>query len=68
MKAKKIDKQERLKRAAIVKMKYQIMAGKLDDGFKTVYEGVLQDLELEESEVDEYIVSHERELKGICNA
>ena len=67
MKAKKIEKQERLKRAAIVKMKYQIMAGKLDDGFKTVYEGVLQDLELDESEVDEYIASHEPELKGICN-
>jgi hypothetical protein len=67
MKNKQRDKQDRLKKAAIVKVKYKLMAGKLDDGFKMIFDGVLKDLDLEESEVDGYIESHAQEIKKICS-
>ncbi|HUU03207.1 MAG TPA: hypothetical protein VM425_17370 [Myxococcota bacterium] len=67
MKGKKSDKQERLRKAAIVKMKYQLVAGKLDEGFKMIFGGVLKDLDLEETEVDGYIERHAGEIKKICS-
>ena len=66
MKPKKKTKSDRLKSAAIVKLKYQMLAGSLDTGFQTVFEGVLQDLKLTEEEVDRYIEEHTEELKRAC--
>jgi len=66
MKSKKKTKRDRLKSAAIVKLKYQMLAGTVDDGFQTVFEGVLKDLKLTEEEVDRYIEEHAEELKRAC--
>jgi len=66
MKPRKKTKNDRLKSAAIVKLKYQMLAGSLDAGFRTVFEGVLQDLKLTEEEVDQYIEEHSGELKQAC--
>jgi hypothetical protein len=49
-----------------VKFKYEMMAGKLDDGFKIIYQGVLKDLSLKRDEVDKYIEKNREELKKIC--
>jgi len=66
MKAKKKSRSERLRSAAIVKLKYQMLSGKMDKGFKTVYQGVLSDLGLTEDEVEKYIEAHTEELKQAC--
>ena len=57
---------KRLRSAALVKFKYEMMAGKLDDGFKIIYQGVLKDLSLKRDEVDKYIEKNREELKKIC--
>ena len=59
-------KSERLRSAAIVKLKYQMVTGKMDEGFRTVFKGVLKDLSLTESEVDRYIDQNKEELTRIC--
>jgi hypothetical protein len=66
MKASGKTKNERLRSAAIVKMKYQMLSGTIDKGFETVYRGVLSDLGLTEEEVESYIESHAEELKQAC--
>lgn len=66
MKAAEKSRDERLRAAAIVKMKYQLTTGRMDPGFKTVYDGVLSDLDLGENEVDAYIEKHRNELEKIC--
>jgi hypothetical protein len=66
MKARGKTKNERLRSAAIVKLKYQMLSGKIDGGFEMVFEGVLSDLGLTEEEVDSYIESHAEELKRAC--
>jgi hypothetical protein len=66
-KAIKKSKSERIKSAAIVVTKYQMIAGKIDDGFKTIYQGVLKDLNVTKEEVDEYINNNKNELIDICN-
>jgi hypothetical protein len=66
MTAKKKTRSERLHSAAIVKLKYQMLAGTMDKGFETVYQGVLSDLGLTEEEVDRYISEHAEELKQAC--
>lgn len=66
MKFKKKTKSDRLRSAAIVKLKYQMLAGSLDAGFQTVFEGVLQDLNLTQEEVDRYIEENAEELKRAC--
>lgn len=66
MSAKGKSKGERLKSAAIVKLKYQMIAGTMDKGFQTVYRGVLDDLKLTEEEVDRYIEDHAEELRQAC--
>ena len=63
MTAKRKSRSERLKSAAIVKLKYQMLSGTMDKGFKTVYQGVLSDLGLTEDEVEKYIEAHIEELK-----
>jgi|GEM_PF-2791815 len=59
-------KGDRLRSAAIVKLKYQMLAGRMDGGFQTVFSGVLKDLNLTEDEVDRYIEDHAEELKKAC--
>lgn len=66
MNPKSKTKNERLKSAAIVKLKYQMLAGSMDTGFQTVFSGVLKDLRLTEEEVDRYIEDHADELKKAC--
>ena len=66
MTAKKKSRSERLKSAAIVRLKYQMLSGTMDKGFKTVYQGVLSDLGLTEEEVEKYIEGHTEELKKAC--
>ena len=66
MTAKKKSRSERLKSAAIVRLKYQMLSGTMDKGFKTVYQGVLSDLGLTEEEVEKYIEAHTEELKKAC--
>jgi hypothetical protein len=62
----KKSKSDRLRSAAIVKLKYQMLAGSMDAGFQTVFTGVLKDLKLTEDEVDRYIKDHSEELKKAC--
>jgi hypothetical protein len=63
---KKKSHQERLKSAAIVKYKYSLVTGTLDEGFRIVYQGVLKDLDVKEDEVDRYIAEHQEKLQQIC--
>jgi len=66
MTPKKKSKSDRLKSAAIVKLKYRMLAGSVDTGFQSVFDGVLKDLNLTEEEVDRYIKEHSEELKKAC--
>ena len=66
MTAKRKSRSERLRSAAIVKLKDQMLSGTMDKGFKTVYQGVLSDLGLTEDEVEKYIEAHIEELKKAC--
>ena len=66
MTAKRKSRSERLRSAAIVKLKYQMLTGTMDTGFKKVYQGVLTDLGLTEDEVEKYIEAHTEELKKAC--
>ena len=61
-----MSKQENLRRAAIVKMKYQMLAGCIDTGFSIVFEGVLDDLALTAEEVDAYLKDHFEEVQRFC--
>jgi hypothetical protein len=65
-KSRKKSKQERLRAAAVVKVKYELTAGRLDSGFEFVFKGVLQDLGLTEPEVDEYIEQNREALTEKC--
>jgi len=60
------EKQERLRKAAVVKLKYQLLTGGYDDGFKQIFAGVLADLDLAEDEVDRYLERHRKEIENIC--
>lgn len=60
-------KTKRLESAALVKLKYHLLTGKYDEGFRRIFDGVLQDLELEEKEVDLYIERHRTRLTAICD-
>ena len=66
MKSRGQTKPDRLRKAAIVKMKYLMLTGKMDDGFRAVYEGVLEDLRLKEADVDKYIDKHRAQLEKVC--
>ncbi|HOX43698.1 MAG TPA: hypothetical protein PK668_08870 [Myxococcota bacterium] len=57
---------ERLRAAAVVKLKYCMLSGKIDKGFQTIFDGVLRDFGLEEAEVDRYLDEHREELVRIC--
>lgn len=59
-------RKERLRSAALVRVKYQMLTGGLDQGFMVVYRGVLEDLCVTAEEVDDYIKRHTEELKKAC--
>ncbi|RME27795.1 MAG: hypothetical protein D6806_04040 [Deltaproteobacteria bacterium] len=59
-------KSDRLKSAAIVKLKYQLLTGGLDDGFREIFAGVCRDLDLDEAEVDSYLERNRHELEKLC--
>ncbi len=62
-KKKKID---RLRSAALVKIKYLMNTGKMDEGFRIIFEGVLQDLGLKAKEVDDFIEKNKEKLTRQC--
>lgn len=66
MKSEGKSKPERLRSAAMVKLKYLLSTGKLDSGFKFIFKGVLEDLKLSQEEVDEYIEQNKEELTRQC--
>lgn len=55
-------KTERLFSAAVLRRGFQLQDGQYKEGFRFVYEGVLRDLGLDESEVDEYLAKHQDEV------
>ena len=65
-KSKSRSREERLRSAAVVKLKYLQTVGRLDAGFKMVFQGVLEDLKLNEADVDAFIEAHREELTQLC--
>lgn len=63
---KKRTPEERLRAAAIVKLKYELDTGHLDEAFRSVYQGVLSDLGLKEADVDRFISKNRDALLKIC--
>lgn len=57
-------KAERLFSAAVLRRGFELQDGQYKEGFRFVYEGVLRDLGLEESEVDEYLEKHRAEVEA----
>jgi hypothetical protein len=57
-------KAERLFSAAVLRRGFELQDGQYREGFRFVYEGVLRDLGLEESEVDEYLAKHRAEVEA----
>ena len=55
-------KAEKLFSAAVLRRGFELQEGQYKEGFRFVYEGVLRDLGLEESEVDEYLEKHRGEV------
>jgi hypothetical protein len=57
-------KAERLFSAAVLRRGFELQDGQYKEGFRFVYEGVLRDLGLEESEVEEYLAKHRAEIEA----
>jgi hypothetical protein len=57
-------KAERLFSAAVVRRAFELQDGHYKEGFRFVYEGVLRDLDLEESEVEAYLAAHRAEVEA----
>jgi hypothetical protein len=55
---------ERLFSAAVVRRSFELQEGRYREGFRFVYEGVLRDLELEDSEVEQYLAKHRDEIEA----
>lgn len=55
---------ERLFSAAVLRRSFELQDGQYREGFRFVYEGVLRDLGLEESEVEEYLAAHRSEVEA----
>ncbi len=58
-------KAERLFSAAVVLRSFELQDGQYREGFRFVYEGVLRDLGLEQSEVEEYLGAHRAEVEAV---
>jgi hypothetical protein len=57
-------KAERLFSAAVVRRSFELQDREYAQGFRFVYEGVLRDLELQDSEVDAYLAEHRGEVEA----
>ena len=66
VKSKEKSKEKRLEGAALVKIKYQMETGVLDEAFWQIYRGVLEDLNLTEEEVEKYILANRLRLEQLC--
>jgi hypothetical protein len=62
--AKPKTKAERLFSAAVVRRSFELQDREYEAGFRFVYEGVLRDLELHESEVEAYLAEHRAEVEA----
>jgi hypothetical protein len=62
--AKPKTKAERLFSAAVVRRSFELQDRDYEAGFRFVYEGVLRDLELEDSEVEAYLAEHRAEVEA----
>lgn len=54
---------ERLFSAAVLRRSFELQESRYQDGFRFVYEGVLRDLGLEASDVEEYLAAHRAEVE-----
>jgi hypothetical protein len=57
-------KEERLFSAAVVRRAFELQDGRYKEGFRFVYEGVLRDLELEDAEVEAFLVEHRADVEA----
>jgi len=57
-------KAERLFSAAVLRVSFELQEGQYREGFRFVYEGVLRDLGLLDSEVVEYLAAHRDEVEA----
>ncbi len=57
-------KSERLFSAAVLRLSFELQDGQYKNGFRFVYDGVLRDLGLEESEVERYLAAHRAEVEA----
>ncbi len=62
MAARPKTRQERLFSAAVLRLSVELQDGQYKDGFRFVYEGVLRDLGLEETDVEAYLADHRAEV------
>ncbi len=60
--AKPKTRAERLFSAAIVRRSFELQEGRYREGFRFVYEGVLRDLGLKDSDVEGYLAAHRDEV------
>ena len=56
-------REEKLFSAAVLRRSFELQESRYQEGFRFVYEGVLRDLGLEESEVEEYLAKHRDEVE-----
>ena len=56
--AKEKTREEKLFSAAVLRRSFELQESRYQDGFRFVYEGVLRDLGVQESEVDAYLEAH----------
>lgn len=63
---KEKSRQQRIRSAALVKMKYLLTTKTTDHGFEIIFRGVLSDLHISEEEVDLFIEKNREELSSIC--
>ena len=60
--AKEKTKAEKLFSAAVLRRSFELQDSQYRDGFRFVYEGVLRDLGLEETEVEGFLSAHRAEV------
>lgn len=60
--AREKTRDEKLFSAAVLRRSFELQNREYQPGFRFVYQGVLRDLGLEESEVDEYLALHRDEV------
>ncbi len=61
--AREKTREEKLFSAAVLRRSFELQEGRYQEGFRFVYEGVLRDLDLTETEVEEYLAAHRDEVE-----